>query len=121
MINPTQPQKWSEDLVVAVAVLAVVGLVAAIWWTQWFVPVRADAQNKAVLSNGMALEAGADQFFMNHPGVTSVATVTLVGTNSTQNSSFWYKADETYAPVIAQEHAFTAMGIAGVRTITFGP
>jgi hypothetical protein len=35
MGNPTQPQKRSKDLVVVVAVIVVVGLVAAIGWTKY--------------------------------------------------------------------------------------
>ncbi len=54
---------------------------------------------------------------------TSVTTATLVGSNSTQiaNGSFVTVAQETYTPVIVQGQGISAMGVAGARTVTYGP
>ena len=54
--------------------------------------------------------------------VSSVASSSLVGTNSSQYvGNFVTVAQETYTPVILQGRRISAMGVAGARTVTFGP
>jgi type II secretory pathway pseudopilin PulG len=121
MGNPTQPQKRSKDLVVVVAVIVVVGLVAAIGWTKYRANI-AWHQDDSVLSNLTFIRVAADAYFRDHPGFSSVTYADLVGTNPTQYlHNFGTVAQETYNPVIVQGAGFTAMGVAGARTITFGP
>jgi len=118
MSDPTQPQKRSTDLVVVV--LVVVGLVAAIGWS-WYQARLERGQTDAVFGNLRNLQAGADQYFQEN-GVSSVAFTTLVGTNPTQYLRSWYiVAQETYPAVIVQGQSISAMGVAGARTVTFGP
>jgi type IV pilus assembly protein PilA len=120
MSDPTQPQKRSKDLVVVAAVIVAVGLVAAITWSRHQARLER-GQTDAVFGNLCNLQAGADQYFLAN-GVSSVASATLVGTNSTQYVRSWATvAQETYTPVIVQGQGISAMGVAGARTVTFGP
>jgi len=122
MSNPTQPQKRSKDLVVVVAVVVAVGLVSAIFWTA----KRAEGarrQDSSAISNLRQLQAGADQYFLVN-GVSSVASTTIVSTAPGAMIPSWLwqtVAQETYTPVIVQGAGITASGIAGARTVTYGP
>jgi type IV pilus assembly protein PilA len=103
------------------AVIVTVGLVVALGW-RWNTRVQARMQDSAAISNLRQLQAGADQYFYEHPGVTSVASAVIVGTNSTQYVRSWATiAQETYSPAIVQGHGIAAIGIAGARTVTYGP
>jgi type IV pilus assembly protein PilA len=100
-------------LVEIMIVVVIIGLPA-------FQKVRASSQDRAVLNNLRQLGAGADQYFLEN-GVSSVASSTLMGTNSTQYVKvFPTVAQETYTPVIVSGTAITATGISGARTVTFG-
>jgi type IV pilus assembly protein PilA len=103
-----------------VAVIVFVLLLAAIGLTQ-FVRQRARSEDIATGSNLRQIAQGAELFFIKQ-GVSSVASATLVGTNSSQYlKTFATVANETYTRVILQGNVITASGIAGARTITFGP
>jgi hypothetical protein len=112
---------------VAAVVVAVVGLVAVLGVKQYYVvreqygkdPAR---QDKVVTNNLRQIQAGADQYFVEHPGVSSVESVTIVGTNSTQYvKNFVTVAQETYTAIIVRGQGISAMGVAGARTVTYGP
>ncbi len=135
MSKPDQPRAASRGWVIVAGVVVAVGLVAAIGWT-WFRDIGgpeywagreaadhklANSQDKAVIGNLRQIGAGADQYFLEN-GVSSVASATIVGTNRSQYvMSFQTVAQETYTPVIVQGRAISANGVAGARTITFGP
>jgi type II secretory pathway pseudopilin PulG len=121
MSAPNQPQRPSNDLVMVAAVVVVVGLVAVLI-AKGFLADQDRATDKAVIGNLRMIQAGADQYFMEHLGVSSVASTTIVGTNSTQYVRNWATvAQETYTPIIVQGHGISAWGVAGARTVTFGP
>lgn len=51
-----------------------------------------------------------------------MASSTLVGTNSSQYvKSFATVAQETYTATVVQGAGISAFGVAGARTVTFGP
>ncbi len=105
-------------LAVSLGLWAVAGLV----FSRVGEPVTPRSQDKAVTNNLRAIKAAADQYFLEHPGVSSVALTALVGPDSTPPlNSFQTVAHETYSPVIVKGQAVSASGIAGARTITYGP
>jgi type IV pilus assembly protein PilA len=117
-----QPQsKKSRDLALIVAVvLGILCLVAAIAWTQSQKP-DARRQDKSVTSNLRMLSTGAEQYY-TESGMTFIRSVDLMGTNPTQYvKAFVTVAGETYNPVFVSGQPITASGIAGARTVTFGP
>ena len=122
MSDPTQPQKRSKDFVAVLVLLVVIGLIVVfVLPGVAFQNVRASSQDKAVLSRLEILQSAADQYFAKN-GVSSVASVTLIGTNSTDwVSPFQAVAQETYTPIIVQGAGISAWGVAGARTVTFGP
>jgi type IV pilus assembly protein PilA len=107
-------------LVEIMIVVVIIGLLAAMAIPA-FQKVRASSQDKAVVNNLRQMQAGADQYFLEN-GVSSVASATIVGTNSSQYvKNFVTVANETYLTEIDQGVALTAAGVAGQRTVTFGP
>jgi len=124
MSNPNQSRPMSYDPFWVIAVVVVVGLVVVVADTflHPFGRISPRTQDRAVTNNLRVLKASADQYFTEHPGVSSVASATLVGTNSTQYIHSWYiVAKETYTPVVVQGAGISAMGVAGARTISYGP
>ena len=123
--QPKQPSNWGPNDWVVVAMA--IGALGLFFWGLSgveFRDVRASSQNKAVLSNLRQLQAGADQYFAEHHGVSSVASATIVGTapSAMIPSTIWRTvAQETYTPVIVQGQGISAAGVAGARTVTFGP
>src|SRR5471032_3069481 len=94
-------------LVEIMIVVVIIGLLAAMAIPA-FQKVRASSQDKAVLNNLRQLSAGADQFYLE-AGVSSVASASLVGTNSSQYvKTFATVANETYTTVLQQGVAITA-------------
>jgi type IV pilus assembly protein PilA len=107
-------------LVEIMIVVVIIGLLAAMAIPA-FQKVRASSQDKAVINNLRQIQAGADQYFLEN-GVSSVNSSSIVGTNSSQYvKSFATVAQETYSDPIVQGAGITAMGVAGARTVTFGP
>ena len=109
--------KKGFTLVEIMIVVVIIGLLAAMAIPA-FQKVRASSQDKAVTNNLRQLSAAADQYFLEK-GVSSVASVDLVGTNSTQYiKNVAPVAAETYSD-IQQGSPVTATGVAGARTITY--
>ncbi len=107
-----------DTLVEIMIVVVIIGLLAAMA-VPAFQKVRATAQDKSVFSNLRQLGAGANQIFLEQ-GVSSVASTTLVGTNSSQYvKTFGTVAGESYTATILQGTPITASGIAGQRTVTY--
>src|SRR5476649_2783527 len=107
-------------LVEIMIVVVIIGLLAAMAIPA-FQKVRASSQDKAVGNNLRQLSQGAEQIFTEQ-GVSSVASLSLVGTNSSQYvKTFATVANETYTATLQQGVAITASGIAGQRTFTYGP
>ncbi len=107
-------------LVEIMIVVVIIGLLAAMAIPA-FQKVRASSQDKAVINNLRQIQAGADQYFLEN-GVSSVASSSIVGTNSSQYvKSFATVAQETYTATIVQGAGISAAGVAGARTVTFGP
>lgn len=105
-------------LVEIMIVVVIIGLLAAMAIPA-FQKVRASSQDKAVTNNLRQLSAAADQYFLEF-GVSTVASADLVGTSSTQYiKAIATVARETYDTNITQGNAVTALGVAGVRTITY--
>ncbi|MEI6860866.1 MAG: hypothetical protein WCL04_01265 [Verrucomicrobiota bacterium] len=76
--------------------------------------------NRVVTNNLRQLAQGANQYFLER-GVSSVASMDLVGSNSTQYiKTFSAVSGETYPPVILQDQPITAAGVAGEREVTLG-
>ncbi len=81
-----------------------------------------NTKDKSVAENLRQLAIAADQYFVEHPGVSSVAYATLIGTSSKQYlMPFAIVANETYQPVIVKGQPVTASGVAGTRTVTYAP
>jgi len=107
-------------LVEIMIVVVIIGLLAAMA-VPAFQKVRASSQDKTVANNLRQLVQGAEQYF-TEAGVSSVASSSLVGTNSSQFvKTFTTVANETYTATILQSTAVTASGIAGARTVTYAP
>jgi len=107
-------------LVEIMIVVVIIGLLAAMAIPA-FQKVRASSQDKAVINNLRQIQAGADQYFLEN-GVSSVASATIVGTNSSQYvKNFVTVAQETYTATVVQGAGISAAGVAGQRTVTFGP
>jgi type IV pilus assembly protein PilA len=107
-------------LVEIMIVVVIIGLLAAMA-VPAFQKVRASSQDKTVANNLRQLVQGAEQYF-TEAGVSSVASSSLVGTNSSQFvKTFTTVANETYTSTILQSTAVTASGIAGARTVTYAP
>ncbi len=122
MREPIRPKRRTHDPLVVVAVLVAVGLAAAMGWAGWRAfGHSAASQDNAILGNLRNLQAAADQYFLAN-GVSSVASVTIVGTNSSQYfPTLYIVAQETYPARIVQGQGISAAGVAGARTVTFGP
>ena len=107
-------------LVEIMIVVVIIGLLAAMAIPA-FQKVRASSQDRAVMNNLRQIQAGADIYFLEK-GVSSVASSTLVGTNSSQYvKSFVTVANESYTSQVVQGAGISAAGVAGARTVTFGP
>lgn len=105
-------------LVEIMIVVVIIGMLAAMA-IPGFQKVRNASQDKAVLNNARQLSAGADQYYLEN-GVTTVDLVNLVGpTNYVKALNT--TANETYPAAFTQGVAITVNGIAGQRTITYGP
>src|SRR5512147_18112 len=93
-------------LVEIMIVVVIIGLLAAMAIPA-FQKVRASSQDKAVTNNLRQLSAAADQFFLEK-GVSTVDSVDLVGSNSSQYiKNVAPVAGETYATQLAQGAAVT--------------
>lgn len=98
-------------------VVVIIGLLASMGIPA-FQRIRASSQDKAVLNNARQLAAAADQYMME-TGKSSVAFNGLVGPSS-YIKSFETIAFETYPLGYTQSQPLTILGVAGLRTITYG-
>ena len=106
-------------LVEIMIVVVIIGLLAAMAIPA-FQKVRASSQDKAVTNNLRQLAQGANIYF-GETGLSTVASATLMGTNSSQYvKTFATVAGETYTATLTSGTALTASGLAGARTVTFG-
>ncbi len=77
--------------------------------------------DRTVMNNLRQLAAGANEYFLEM-GFSSVASVALVGTNSSQYvKTFYPVAGETYPAVILMATPIQASGVAGARDISISP
>lgn len=105
-------------LVEIMVVVVIIGLLAALA-IPGFQKVRLASQDKAVLNNARQLAAAADQFMMEN-GVSTATYGSLVGpTNFVKSMNL--VANESYPGAFTQGLAITVTGVAGSRTITYGP
>jgi type IV pilus assembly protein PilA len=105
-------------LVEIMIVVVIIGLLAAMAIPA-FQKVRASSQDKAVLNNLRQLGAAADQYFLEN-GASVVATVTLVGTNSSNYiKQIQTVAREAYDTSITQGLGVSASGVNSARTISY--
>lgn len=99
-------------------VVVIIGMLAAMA-IPGFQKVRNASQDKAVLNNARQLSAAADQYYLEN-GVTTVDLTNLIGpTNYVKSLNL--TANETYPSSFTQGVAITVVGIAGQRTVTYGP
>ena len=99
-------------------VVVIIGMLAAMA-IPGFQKVRNASQDKAVLNNARQLAAAADQYFLEN-GVTTADLTNLVGpTNYVKALNT--AANETYPGGFTQGVTITVSGVAGQRTITYGP
>ncbi len=99
-------------------VVVIIGMLAAMA-IPGFQKVRLASQDKAVLNNARQLAAAADQYMMEN-GVSTATWSSLVGsTNYVKSVNL--VANETYPGGYTQGVAITVNGVAGARTITYGP
>lgn len=105
-------------LVEIMVVVTIIGLLAALALPA-FQRVRASSQDKAVTGNLRQVASAAEQYFVEH-GASVVASVELVGTNSTQYlKEVQLVARESYSNNITLGQAVSALGVAGTRTVTY--
>src|SRR5471032_1163139 len=105
-------------LVEIMIVVVIIGLLAAMAIPA-FQKVRQSSQDKAVLNNARQLAAAADQYYLEN-GVSSVTQGALVGSTS-YVKALNLVANELYPDSFTQGITVTVSGIAGQRTITYGP
>lgn len=104
-------------LVEIMIVVVIIGLLAALA-IPGFQRIRAASQDKAVLSNARQLAAATDQYLMEY-GRSTVSISQLVGpTNYVK--SLDTVANEIYPSTYQAGTPITVLGVAGVRTITYG-
>lgn len=105
-------------LVEIMIVVVIIGMLAAMA-IPGFQKVRLASQDKAVLNNARQLAAAADQYMMEN-GVSTVTYGNLVGsTNYVKAVNL--VANESYPGGFTQGIPITVSGVAGARTITYGP
>jgi type IV pilus assembly protein PilA len=106
-------------LVEIMIVVVIIGLLAAMAIPA-FQKVRSASQDKAVTNNLRQLSAAGQQYFLES-GNTTVNSVLLVGTYSSQYIKVLATvAGEAYPASLNQSDlGVTATGIAGTRTVTY--
>ena len=99
-------------------VVTIIGLLAAMALPA-FDRIRRSSQDRAVLNNARQLSSAADQYFLE-TGMSSVTLGDLVGTAKFVKT-LNLVANETYPDGFTQGVTITVLGVAGARTITYGP
>ena len=103
----TQSKK-GFTLVEIMIVVVIIGLLAAMAIPA-FQKVRQTSQEKTITNNLRQLASGADQYFLEH-GVTTVASASLIGTDSYIKSFASVTDDDKYTATINQNTDITAEG-----------
>ncbi len=103
-------------LVEIMIVVVIIGLLAAMAIPA-FKKVRDNSQKKTILNNLRQLSGAADQYFLEN-GVTTVASASLIGSDS-YIKAFATAAGETYPTPINQGAALTTSGGA-CGTVSYG-
>ena len=107
----SNPQRPAKRKVVWPVILVAVGIVGIIG-RNIDRAVSNGSQDKLIIGNLRQIRAGADRYFVLHPGVTSVASTTIVGTNSSDYVKlFATVAQESYTPIILPERALSLIHI----------
>jgi type IV pilus assembly protein PilA len=99
-------------------VCVIIGLLAAMALPA-FQKIRQASQDKTVFNNARQLSAAADQYYLES-GASTVTISSLVG-SSNYVKVLNLVANETYPDGFTQGEAITVSGVAGTRTITYGP
>jgi len=99
-------------------VCTIIGLLAAMAIPA-FQRIRRSSQDKAVFNNARQLSAAADQYYLES-GVSTVQRTDLVG-SSNYVKALNLVANETYPSNFTQGEVITVSGVAGLRTVTYGP
>ena len=99
-------------------VCTIIGLLAAMAIPA-FQRIRRSSQDKAVFNNARQLSAAADQYYLES-GVSTVQRTDLVG-SSNYVKALNLVANETYPSNFTQGDVITVAGVAGLRTVTYGP
>jgi type IV pilus assembly protein PilA len=105
-------------LVELMIVVTIISLLAAMALPA-FNRIRQSAQDKAVLNNARQLSSAADQYFLES-GNSTVAIDDIVGP-SNYVKALNLIAHESYPDSFTQGTTLTISGVAGLRTITYGP
>lgn len=111
-----QPRGFT--LVEIMIVVVIIGLLASMAIPA-FQKIRQASQDKAVLNNARQLASAADQYFLE-TGLSSVTLSAILGPNA-YVKMLSLVANETYPDGFTQNVPITVRGIAGMRTLTYGP
>jgi type IV pilus assembly protein PilA len=117
-MKPTIRYAKGFTLVELMIVVTIISLLAAMALPA-FVRIRQSSQDKAVLNNARQLSSASDQYFLES-GNSTVAIGDIVGP-SNYVKALNLVANETYPDAFTQGTTITITGIAGLRTITYGP
>jgi hypothetical protein len=121
MSNDPKSHPASSKYLLPVGLIILFALLAAIGWNL-LEKERARNTDKSIRGNLRQLAQGAEQYFTDHPGITSVASAALIGTHSSNYlRTFTTNAHESYTGTILLGKPVTATSIIGVRTITYAP
>jgi len=117
-MKPTSSSVPGFTLVELMIVVTIISLLAAMALPA-FQRIRQSAQDKAVLNNARQLSSAADQYFLES-GNSTVAIDDIVGP-SNYVKALNLIANESYPDNFTQGTTLTISGVAGLRTITYGP
>ncbi len=117
-MKPARTSSQGFTIVEIMIVVTIIGLLAAMALPA-FDRIRRSAQDRAVLNNARQLSSAADQYYLE-TGMSSVTLGDLVG-SANFVKTLNLVANETYPDGFTQGVTITVVGIAGARTITYGP
>ena|SRR6266542_589815 len=117
-MNKIRTAQKGFTLVEIMIVVVIIGLLAAMAIPA-FQKVRTSSQDKTVINNARQLSAASDQYFLEN-GVTTVSYGDLVGSDK-YVKNIQLVAKETYPTAYTQGITISVIGVAGTRTVTYGP
>ncbi len=118
LMKPAFHSPRGFTIVEIMIVVVIIGLLSAMALPA-FDRIRRSAQDRAVFNNARQLSSAADQYYLE-TGVSTVTIGDLVGP-SNYVKVINLVANETYPDSFTQGETITVLGVAGVRTITYGP